>query len=102
MSGAWLSARAKTKTNYLKASLSRVGRLTIKNPNKSLGFFMVEHIGFEPMTSSMPWKRASQLRQCPSSEYDLIVRLLKAGFTFWSIPPLAILNSRSEQVDSLV
>lgn len=26
---------------------------------------MVEHIGFEPMTSSMPWKRASQLRQCP-------------------------------------
>jgi hypothetical protein len=25
----------------------------------------VEHIGFEPMTSSMPWKRASQLRQCP-------------------------------------
>lgn len=26
---------------------------------------VVEHIGFEPMTSSMPWKRASQLRQCP-------------------------------------
>ena len=26
---------------------------------------LVEHIGFEPMTSSMPWKRASQLRQCP-------------------------------------
>lgn len=26
---------------------------------------MVEHIGFEPMTSSMPWKRASRLRQCP-------------------------------------
>jgi hypothetical protein len=29
---------------------------------------MVEHKGFEPLTSSMPWKRASQLRQCPSSE----------------------------------
>lgn len=28
-------------------------------------FKLVEHIGFEPMTSSMPWKRASQLRQCP-------------------------------------
>jgi hypothetical protein len=28
---------------------------------------VVEHIGFEPMTSSMPWKRASQLRQCPVS-----------------------------------
>jgi site-specific DNA recombinase len=27
--------------------------------------YVVEHIGFEPMTSSMPWKRASQLRQCP-------------------------------------
>ena len=26
---------------------------------------MVEHKGFEPLTSSMPWKRASQLRQCP-------------------------------------
>lgn len=25
-------------------------------------FTLVEHIGFEPMTSSMPWKRASQLR----------------------------------------
>jgi|ETNmetMinimDraft_21_1059911.scaffolds.fasta_scaffold130989_2 site-specific DNA recombinase len=27
--------------------------------------YLVEHIGFEPMTSSMPWKRASQLCQCP-------------------------------------
>ncbi len=26
---------------------------------------MVEHKGFEPLASSMPWKRASQLRQCP-------------------------------------
>jgi hypothetical protein len=26
---------------------------------------MVEHKGLEPLTSSMPWKRASQLRQCP-------------------------------------
>lgn len=26
---------------------------------------MVEHKGFEPLTSSMPWMRASQLRQCP-------------------------------------
>ena len=24
-------------------------------------FFVVENIGFEPMTSSMPWKRSSQL-----------------------------------------
>lgn len=31
---------------------------------------MVEHIGFEPMTSSMPWKRASQLRQCPIEKYS--------------------------------
>jgi hypothetical protein len=29
---------------------------------------MVEHKGFEPLTSSMPWKRASQLRQCPVSK----------------------------------
>ena len=26
---------------------------------------LVEHEGFEPSTSSMPWMRASQLRQCP-------------------------------------
>jgi hypothetical protein len=32
---------------------------------------LVEHIGFEPMTSSMPWKRASQLCQCPErDEYN--------------------------------
>ena len=31
--------------------------------------YLVEHIGFEPMTSSMPWKRASQLRQCPLTTY---------------------------------
>ena len=31
---------------------------------------MVEHKGFEPLTSSMPWKRASQLRQCPESPTD--------------------------------
>ncbi len=30
---------------------------------------MVEHIGFEPMTSSMPWKRASQLCQCPKLNF---------------------------------
>jgi hypothetical protein len=26
---------------------------------------MVEHIGFEPMTSSMPWKRASRAAPMP-------------------------------------
>ena len=31
---------------------------------------VVEHIGFEPMTSSMPWKRASQLCQCPNAVYS--------------------------------
>ena len=30
---------------------------------------LVEHKGFEPLTSSMPWKRASQLRQCPNGYY---------------------------------
>ena len=33
-----------------------------------MSYFLVEHKGFEPLTSSMPWKRASQLRQCPPSE----------------------------------
>ena len=36
---------------------------------------MVEHKGFEPLTSSMPWKRASQLRQCPSSELRNYIKL---------------------------
>ena len=38
---------------------------------------MVEHKGFEPLTSSMPWKRASQLRQCPLNTDDSILKRLK-------------------------
>ena len=29
------------------------------------GFIMVEHIGFEPMTSSMPWMRATNCANAP-------------------------------------
>ena len=45
-------------------------------PNNALAAFfssngskrsgLVEHIGFEPMISSMPSRRDSQLRQCPT------------------------------------
>ena len=37
---------------------------------------LVEHIGFEPMTSSMPWKRASQLRQCPVAPSCFITKTI--------------------------
>ncbi len=34
--------------------------LSIKKAGRKTSF-LVENIGFEPMTSSMPWKRSSQL-----------------------------------------
>jgi hypothetical protein len=32
-----------------------------KQKNRLMTVYDVENIGFEPMTSSMPWKRSSQL-----------------------------------------
>ena len=62
------NATREINTTKTKNHPSRVGAHEKKDRfNRS--FLMVEHKGFEPLTSSMPWKRASQLRQCPKYDY---------------------------------
>lgn len=56
----------KEKSEYVVEHISRYMLPVLIKLNTSIHFLrLVEHIGFEPMTSSMPWKRASQLCQCP-------------------------------------
>lgn len=55
---------------------------------------MVEHKGFEPLTSSMPWKRASQLRQCPINR-DIITKL-PLLYQFRK-PSIAVCKTKKEQ-----
>ena len=44
---------------FMKVKIKRIDKINL---------ILVEHKGFEPLASSMPWKRASQLRQCPNDE----------------------------------
>ena len=50
-----------TRALINKRTRDHISKVAGSNVNQ-----MVEHIGFEPMTSSMPSRRASQLRQCPN------------------------------------
>lgn len=49
-------------------------RKTAKDRRTSLPFgLFVEHIGFEPTTSSMPWRRAPSCANAPTCAYRLII-----------------------------
>ena len=52
-----------------------------KKSYRSRIFFLVEHIGFEPMTSSMPWMRATNCANAPN--YEVIrLELVERHFCF--------------------
>lgn len=44
-------------------------RITIKNRLPIGNLLLVEHKGFEPLTSSMPWKRATNCANAPCTFY---------------------------------
>lgn len=61
---AQLAALAKTKTNQKFAPAARVGAHEKSHRTRKRWLFrfnVVEHIGLEPMASSMPLRRSSQL-----------------------------------------